>query len=81
MKDSIGDRMKSFYEERARTALLRRCYTIIRVDGKAFHTYCAGLKRPFDDGLMEDMDATVLAELKTQIGCHRIQNQQGTSSA
>lgn len=68
MKDSIGDRMKSFYEERARTALLRRCYTIIRVDGKAFHTYCAGLKRPFDDGLMEDMDATAAYLCKNIMG-------------
>lgn len=56
MKDVLGDRMKDQYESRSRTALLRRCYTIIRVDGKAFHSYCRGLKRPFDDGLMEDMD-------------------------
>ena len=68
MKDSIGDRMKTFYENRARTALLRRCYTIIRVDGKAFHTYCAGLKRPFDDGLMEDMDSTAMYLCKNIMG-------------
>lgn len=54
----LGTRMKSFYESRAKIALLRRCYTIIRIDGKAFHTYCSGLQRPFDDGLMEDMDRT-----------------------
>jgi tRNA(His) 5'-end guanylyltransferase len=50
--------MKSFYEDRTRTKLPRRSYTIIRIDGKAFHTYTKGLERPFDMWLMEDMDAT-----------------------
>ena len=58
MKDALGDRMKSFYEDRTRTKLPRRSYTIIRIDGKAFHTYTRGLERPFDMWLMEDMDAT-----------------------
>ena len=58
MKDSIGDRMKENYENRTRSFLPRRSYTIIRIDGKAFHTYTKGLQRPFDDGLMEDMDLT-----------------------
>ena len=58
MKDELGDRMKSFYEDRTRTKLPRRSYTIIRIDGKAFHTYTRGLERPFDMWLMEDMDAT-----------------------
>jgi tRNA(His) 5'-end guanylyltransferase len=57
-KDSLGDRMKSAYENRTRFSLPRRSYTIIRIDGKAFHTYTKGLKRPFDDELIEDMDAT-----------------------
>ena len=58
MKDEIGDRMKKSYENRSRIYLPRRCYTIIRVDGKAFHTYTKNCKRPFDDGLMEDIDET-----------------------
>lgn len=58
MKDQIGDRMKLFYEDRTRYALMRKAYTIIRIDGKAFHTYTKGLKRPFDDQLMDDMDVT-----------------------
>ena len=58
MKDSLGDRMKAYYEDRTRISLMRRQYTIIRVDGKAFHTYTKGLKRPFDDELMQDMDDT-----------------------
>jgi len=56
--DALGDRMKEFYEDRTRIKLPRRTYTIIRIDGKAFHTYTKGLQRPFDDGLIEDMNAT-----------------------
>jgi hypothetical protein len=58
MKDALGDRMKEFYEDRTRIKLPRRTFTIIRIDGKAFHTYTRGLERPFDEGLIEDMDAT-----------------------
>ena len=67
MKDNIGDRMKSFYEDRTRYQLTRRTNTIIRIDGKAFHTYTKGLKRPFDEGLMEDMNKT------TEYLCQNIQ--------
>lgn len=58
MKDELGDRMKSHYENRTRIFLPRRTYTIIRVDGKAFHSYTRGCERPFDKGLIEDMDET-----------------------
>lgn len=53
--DALGDRMKASYENRARYFLPRRTYTVIRLDGKAFHTYTRGLERPYDRGLMEDM--------------------------
>lgn len=56
--DSLGTRMKEFYEDRTRIKLPRRTFTIIRIDGKAFHTYTRGLERPFDEDLIEDMDAT-----------------------
>lgn len=67
MKDTLGDRMKDFYEDRTRFKLTRRTNTIIRIDGKAFHTYTKGLKRPFDEGLMEDMNKT------TEYLCQNIQ--------
>ena len=67
MKDALGDRMKDFYEDRTRTKLARRTNTVIRIDGKAFHTYTKGLKRPFDQGLMEDMNRT------TEFLCQNIQ--------
>lgn len=67
MKDALGDRMKDFYEDRTRHKLARRTNTIIRIDGKSFHTYTRGLTRPFDQGLMEDMDKT------TEFLCQSIQ--------
>ena len=67
MKDPLGDRMKDFYEDRTRHKLARRTNTIIRIDGKAFHTYTKGLQRPFDQGLMEDMNKT------TEYLCQNIQ--------
>jgi tRNA(His) 5'-end guanylyltransferase len=58
MRDELGDRMKKNYENRTRILLPRRTYTIIRVDGKAFHTYTRGCQRPFDEGLIADMNET-----------------------
>ncbi len=55
-RDSLGDRMKRQYENRTRSYLPRRTYTIIRVDGKAFHTWTQKMERPFDKGLMTVMD-------------------------
>lgn len=63
MKDDLGDRMKGQYEDRTRYLLPRRTYTIIRLDGKAFHTYTRGLQKPFDAGLFEDMDKAIIAML------------------
>jgi tRNA(His) guanylyltransferase len=67
MKDQLGDRMKDFYEDRTRYKLTRRTNTIIRVDGKAFSNYTKGLQRPFDAGLIEDMNKT------TEYLCQNIQ--------
>ena len=68
MIDKLGNRMKEQYENRSRTLLPRRTYTIIRIDGKAFHTYTRGLKRPFDSDLMLDMDTTAAYLCKNIMG-------------
>lgn len=54
---SLGDRMKD-YEMRSRTFLPRKTNTIIRVDGKAFHTFTKKFKRPFDESLADAMNYT-----------------------
>lgn len=67
MKDNLGDRMKK-YEGVSRIYLPQRSYIITRIDGKAFHTYTKGFKRPFDDDLMEDMDDTAKYLCKNIMG-------------
>lgn len=53
-----GDRMKS-YEDTSR--LPGKAYTILRVDGRAFHTLTRGCEKPFDPGFIEAMDAVAIA--------------------
>ena len=57
---SLGDRMKSYYEDVARIYLTRRTPVIIRVDGKAFHTLTRKLKlkKPFDENFISCMTDT-----------------------
>ena len=58
-KTALGDRMK-LYEQVSRHCLMPRGYVCIRCDGRSFHNYTKGLARPFDKGLMADMDATAV---------------------
>lgn len=62
-KDSLGDRMKQ-YEAVNDRILVPKMPFIIRVDGKAFHTYTRGFKKPFDTILGDTMRevATKLCE-------------------
>lgn len=68
-KDILGARMKEFYENRAKTSLIRRMPVAIRIDGKAFHTFTKGFDKPFDKILMESMQETMLALCKNLQGC------------
>lgn len=58
VKDDLGVRMKMFYEQIPKTKLMRRCPVLIRIDGKAFHTFTRGFKRPFDEILIRTMQET-----------------------
>lgn len=68
-KDSLGDRMKENYENRAKTYLVRRMPVIIRLDGKAFHTFTKGLKRPYDEVFHNTMNATMKYLCENIQGC------------
>jgi tRNA(His) guanylyltransferase len=58
--DSLGDRMKR-YEGITQTKLMNRTPVIIRLDGKAFHTFTRGLQKPFDQLLNDAMVKTMHA--------------------
>jgi tRNA(His) 5'-end guanylyltransferase len=53
---ALGDRMKA-YEAVHRAVLPRRTYTLLRLDGRAFHSYLRGAQKPFDEQFMADMGA------------------------
>lgn len=63
-KSSIGDRFKG-YEKQSSRELLRRTPVIVRVDGKAFHTYTQGME-VFDQG-MEACRSSVMSFLSRNI--------------
>ena len=60
MDSYLGDRMKENYENRTRFLLPRRTYTIIRLDGKAFHSLTKNCQRPFDRDFMKCMQLTAI---------------------
>lgn len=60
-RDPLGTRIKENYENRNRYSLPRRTYTIIRLDGCHFHSYTKNLNKPFDKGLYEDIDNSIIA--------------------
>ena len=68
-KDSLGDRMKENYENRSKTYLVRRMPVIIRLDGKAFHTFTKGLMKPYDEIFHNTMNATMKYLCENIQGC------------
>lgn len=65
--DSLGDRMKH-YESINTQYLTPRTPVIIRLDGKAFHTWTKGIEGSFNDGMHEIMMQV------TGFLCEQIQN-------
>jgi len=68
INDSLGDRMKK-YEYITRTHLIPRMPVIIRIDGKAFHTFTKGFKKPFDMVLVSTMQETMKYLCENIQGC------------
>lgn len=67
--DELGIRIKTFYEHIPKTKLMRRCPVIIRIDGKAFHTFTKGFKKPFDEVLIKTMQETMKYLCENIQGC------------
>jgi tRNA(His) 5'-end guanylyltransferase len=66
--DALGERMKK-YEYVTRTHLMTRTPVIIRIDGKAFHTFTRGFKKPFDEILVKSMQETMKYLCENVQGC------------
>ena len=68
-RTTLGDRMKNNYENITRYYLTRRMPVIIRIDGRAFHTFTRGFKKPFDDILVNTMQDTMKYLCENIQGC------------
>ena len=69
IKDDLGTRMKTFYEEIPKTKLMRRCPVAIRIDGKSFHTFTKKFEKPFDEVLIDTMQETMKYLCENIQGC------------
>lgn len=61
--------MKEFYENRAKHYLTRKMPVMIRIDGKAFHSYTRGFSRPYDEVFHTAMNSTLQYLCKNIQGC------------
>lgn len=62
--DSLGDRMKG-YESVSKTFLMKRTPVIIRLDGKAFHTFTKKLKPSTDSSLTSSPFSYIMHRVMT----------------
>lgn len=67
-RSDLAARMKR-YEQASKTYLTRRMPVVMRIDGKAFHTFTRGFKRPFDDNLRYAMKNTMKYLCENIQGC------------
>lgn len=75
LHNDLGKRMKTFYEQIPKTKLMRRCPVICRLDGRSFHTFTKGFKRPFDDVLIKTMQETAKYLCENVQGCQLVYTQ------
>ena len=67
-KMNIGDRMKT-YENCYRIYFPRRSAVVVRIDGRAFHTYTKGFARPYDKVFAKAMWETSKQLCENVSGC------------
>ena len=65
---SLGSRMKD-YEKVSKSYLPKRMPVIIRIDGKAFHTYTKGFDKPYDNNLVDLMGEVTSLLVSNIMGC------------
>jgi tRNA(His) guanylyltransferase len=66
-RTSLGDRIKSYEAVSTSRRAFKGQPLIARLDGKSFHAYCRGMKRPFD-GRLSSLMIKLMAELVDRFG-------------
>ena len=69
MKDELGDKIKTNFEDALRIQLPRRTHLVIRIDGRRFHTFTKNLERPYDRRLADALDRAAMALASEMSGC------------
>lgn len=69
MKDELGDKIKTNFEDALRIQLPRRTHVVIRIDGRRFHTFTKNLERPYDRRLADALDRAAMALASEMSGC------------
>jgi tRNA(His) 5'-end guanylyltransferase len=67
-RNDLAKRMKG-YESVSKTRLVSRMPVIIRLDGRSFHTFTRGFKKPFDEVLIKSMQDTMKYLCENIQGC------------
>lgn len=65
--DSFGDRMKEYEGAEAGRRVMRHLPILARLDGRAFHTFCRGLNKPYDQRF-HDLMCAVTTRLVEETG-------------
>jgi tRNA(His) guanylyltransferase len=69
--DGLGDRCKSFEMAEAGRRAMRGLPLLARLDGRAFHSFTRGLRRPYDEGMSRCMSETtrfLVQEMQARVG-------------
>lgn len=69
--NSLGDRMKFFEQQECNRILMPTLPTLARIDGRSFHTFTKGMKRPFDEtmhAMMVDTTKYLVKHTQANIG-------------
>jgi len=71
LSDNVGDYLKTIEDIEAKRACSLGAPLLARLDGRAFHTFTKGLKRPYDDrlsSLMIYVTERLMHELQARVG-------------
>jgi tRNA(His) 5'-end guanylyltransferase len=70
-KTTLGDRVKGYEQSTTMRKAFKGQPLIVRLDGKNFHAFCKGLKRPFDErlsALMVEVTKYLVETFQARIG-------------
>lgn len=69
MSDALGDRMKMYEMAESGRKLLPLVPVLARIDGRAFHSFTHGMRRPFDPDFSAAMIDTTVALVEETCAC------------